>query len=93
MGKLIKGPWSLLTDSQVDLQIPSNKLEYVSFDVETTGLNRSDRIVEIGFVAFSEGKVLEEWSTLLNPLRDIGKSNIHGITPTALPLLGISKYP
>jgi len=82
MGKLIKGPWSLMTDSQVDLQIPSSNLEYVSFDVETTGLNKSDRIVEIGFVAFSEGKVLEEWSTLLNPLRDIGKSNIHGITPT-----------
>lgn len=82
MGKLIKGPWSLMTDSQIDLQIPSDKLEYVSFDVETTGLNKSDRIVEIGFVAFSEGKVLEEWSTLLNPLRDIGKSNIHGITPT-----------
>jgi len=82
MGKLIKGPWSLMTDSQVDLQTPSSNLEYVSFDVETTGLNKSDRIVEIGFVAFSEGKVLEEWSTLLNPLRDIGKSNIHGITPT-----------
>lgn len=82
MGKLIKGPWSLMTDSQADLQIPSSNLEYVSFDVETTGLNKSDRIVEIGFVAFSEGKVLEEWSTLLNPLRDIGKSNIHGITPT-----------
>jgi DNA polymerase-3 subunit epsilon len=82
MGKLIKGPWSLKTDSQVDLQTPSSSLEYVSFDVETTGLNKSDRIVEIGFVAFSEGKVLEEWSTLLNPLRDIGKSNIHGITPT-----------
>jgi DNA polymerase-3 subunit epsilon len=71
-----------MTDSQADLQIPSSNLEYVSFDVETTGLNKSDRIVEIGFVAFSEGKVLEEWSTLLNPLRDIGKSNIHGITPT-----------
>ncbi len=82
MGKLIKGPWSLMTDAETDLTVPSSKLEYVSFDVETTGLNKSDRIVEIGFVAFSDGKVLEEWSTLLNPLRDIGKSNIHGITPT-----------
>jgi DNA polymerase-3 subunit epsilon len=82
MGKLIKGPWSLISDSHVDLQIPSGNLEYVSFDVETTGLTKSDRIVEIGFVVFSQGKVLEEWSTLLNPLRDIGKSNIHGITPT-----------
>jgi DNA polymerase-3 subunit epsilon len=82
MGKLIKGPWSLLANGETDLTAPSSKLEYVSFDVETTGLNKNDRIVEIGFVAFSNGKVLEEWSTLLNPLRDIGKSNIHGITPT-----------
>jgi DNA polymerase-3 subunit epsilon len=55
-------------------------MEYVSFDVETTGLYKNDRIIEIGFVAFNDGKVIEEWSTLLNPLRDIGKSNIHGIT-------------
>jgi DNA polymerase-3 subunit epsilon len=82
MGKLIKGPWSLVPSTETDLTVPSSKLEYVSFDVETTGLNKSDRIVEIGFVAFSDGKVLEEWSTLLNPLRDVGKSNIHGITPT-----------
>jgi len=82
MGKLIKGPWSLMSKTETELTFPSDKLEYVSFDVETTGLNKSDRIVEIGFVAFSDGKVIEEWSTLLNPLRDIGKSNIHGITPT-----------
>jgi len=80
MGKLIKGPWSLTSDSHTDLTLPGSKMEYVSFDVETTGLYKNDRIVEIGFVAFSDGKVIEEWSTLLNPLRDIGKSNIHGIT-------------
>lgn len=82
MGLLIKGPWSLATDTHTFLTTPSNNLEYVSFDVETTGLYKNDRIVEIAFVAFSEGKVLEEWSTLINPLRDIGKSNIHGITPS-----------
>ena len=82
MGKLIKGPWSLMTGAQSDLIAPSKNLEYVSFDVETTGFNKNDRIVEIGFVAFSSWKILEEWSTLINPLRDIGKSNIHGITPT-----------
>ena len=80
MGKLIKGPWSLSNDSNTDLMLPRSKMEYVSFDVETTGLYKNDRIVEIGFVAFSDGKILEEWSTLVNPLRDIGKSNIHGIT-------------
>lgn len=80
MGKLIKGPWSLTSDSHTDLTLPGSKMEYVSFDVETTGLYKNDRIIEIGFVAFNDGKVIEEWSTLLNPLRDIGKSNIHGIT-------------
>jgi len=80
MGRLIKGPWSLTNNSQVEQSLPSRDLEFVAFDVETTGLYKNDRIVEIAFVAFSDGKVLEEWSTLVNPLRDIGKSNIHGVT-------------
>jgi DNA polymerase-3 subunit epsilon len=80
MGKLIKGPWSLTKNPQVEQTLPSRELEYVAFDVETTGLYKNDRIVEIAFVAFCDGKVLEEWSTLVNPLRDIGKSNIHGVT-------------
>jgi len=80
MGRLIKGPWSLANNPQVEQTLPSRELEYVAFDVETTGLFKNDRIVEIGLVAFSDGKVLEEWSTLLNPMRDIGKSNIHGVT-------------
>jgi DNA polymerase-3 subunit epsilon len=82
MGKLIKAPWSLTSDSNTDPTLAKDQLEYIAFDVETTGLYKNDRIVEIGFVAFSNGKVIEEWSTLINPLRDIGKSNIHGITPS-----------
>ncbi len=80
MGKLIKGPWSVFNDDSNDLILPNDGLEYVAFDVETTGFNKSDRIVEIGFVVFKNGQLLEEWSTLLNPQRDVGKSNIHGIT-------------
>ena len=80
MGKLIRGPWSLSNIDENQLVTPTNELEYVAFDVETTGFNRTDRIVEIGFVAFKNGQLLEEWSTLINPLRDVGKSNIHGIT-------------
>ena len=80
MGNLIKGPWSL-TNSRPSKQIFSKSdLEFVAFDVETTGFNKNDRIIEIGIVAFKGGKVLEEWSTLINPLRDVGKTNIHGIT-------------
>ena len=80
MGRLIKGPWSFSATEDQDLVLPSDELEYVAFDVETTGFNKNDRIVEIGFVTFKNGELLEEWSTLLNPQRDVGKSNIHGIT-------------
>jgi len=80
MGRLIMGPWSIGKAHDQDLIVPSDDLEYVAFDVETTGFNKNDRIVEIGLVTFKNGQLLEEWSTLLNPQRDVGKSNIHGIT-------------
>ena len=80
MGKLVKGPWSMVTNDLSGLALPNSNLEFVAFDVETTGFGKNDRIVEIALVAFKEGKILEEWSTLINPLRDVGKTNIHGIT-------------
>ena len=80
MGRLIKGPWAFGATDDQDLMPPSDDLEYVAFDVETTGFNKNDRIVEIALVTFKNGELLEEWSTLLNPQRDVGKSNIHGIT-------------
>lgn len=84
MGRIIRGPWSL-KDSDVDnLMNVSDEIEYVAFDLETTGLYKSDKIIEIALVVFKDGKILEEWSTLVNPLRDVGKTNIHGITPSML---------
>lgn len=80
MGQVIKGPWAFGDSNPQKFVFPSDDLEYVAFDVETTGLYKNDRIVEIGFVVFKNGQILEEWSTLLNPQRDVGKSNIHGIT-------------
>jgi DNA polymerase-3 subunit epsilon len=80
MGKIIKGPWPAVFDSEVNLLSPKNDLEWVAFDTETTGFKNSDRIVEIGFVVFKNGEILEEWSTLINPQRDVGATNIHGIT-------------
>ena len=80
MGKVIKGPWPAVFDSEVNLLSPKNDLEWVAFDTETTGFKNSDRIVEIGFVVFKNGEILEEWSTLNNPQRDVGATNIHGIT-------------
>src|SRR3954454_9923654 len=50
-------------------------------DVETTGLSpRTDRIVELGVVLLDDrGEVEAEFETLLNPGRDVGPTNLHGI--------------
>ncbi|WP_144720145.1 exonuclease domain-containing protein [Agrococcus jejuensis] len=56
---------------------------YTVIDVETTGFSpaHGDRIVEIAFVLVSErGDVEEQWSTLLDPQRDVGPTRIHGIS-------------
>ena len=42
--------------------------EFVSFDIETTGLNAvNDRMTEIGAQIFKEGDVLKEFNTFVNP--------------------------
>ena len=56
---------------------------FAVIDVETTGLfpERHDRIVELGVVVLdAEACRLEEWTTLVNPCRDVGPTRIHGIT-------------
>lgn len=43
-------------------------LTFVVFDLETTGLSPSlDRIIEIGAVKFSDGKIIDRFSTLVDP--------------------------
>jgi DNA polymerase III epsilon subunit family exonuclease len=59
-------------------------VRYAVVDIETTGFapRLGDRIVEIAMVRVSEdGTVEDEWSTLVNPLRDVGPTAIHGISP------------
>jgi DNA polymerase-3 subunit epsilon len=56
---------------------------YTCIDFETTGLfpTRHDRVVEIGVVFVTDdGEVEGEWSTLVNPGRDVGPTSIHGVT-------------
>ena len=56
---------------------------YTVVDLETTGLfpKKHDRVVEIGIVVLSDDGVVEaEWTTLVNPQRDVGPTYIHGIT-------------
>ena len=56
---------------------------YAVIDLETTGTRTSwhDRIVEIGIVRLDErGRSIDEWSSLVNPDRDLGPQHIHGIS-------------
>lgn len=58
---------------------------YAVIDLETTGFSpaKHHRILEIGVVEVSEtGEIEREWASLVNPGRDIGNSDIHGITAT-----------
>lgn len=65
---------------------PSRSFESVHFsvvDVETTGLfpERSDRIIEIAIIrADCTGKLLDQYTTLVNPSRDLGPTHIHHIS-------------
>jgi len=51
-------------------------------DVETTGLfPKTDRIVELAVLRINAaGDVLEEFETLVNPDRDLGPTDLHGIS-------------
>tara|TARA_Y100000590_G_scaffold467294_1_gene645709 strand:- start:33 stop:2834 length:2802 start_codon:yes stop_codon:yes gene_type:complete len=42
--------------------------EYLSFDLETTGLNHSkDKITEIALCRFRDGEIVDQYTTLINP--------------------------
>lgn len=59
--------------------------EYAIIDLETTGFSpkNHDRIIEIGIVRIDpQGNRLQEYCTLINPQRDIGGTQVHGITAT-----------
>lgn len=51
-------------------------------DCETTGLGPHDRIVEIAVVTLDpkSWETLDEYDTLINPERDVGPVDLHGIT-------------
>ncbi|GAA1041700.1 hypothetical protein GCM10009557_66020 [Virgisporangium ochraceum] len=56
--------------------------EYALVDVETTGLNPAeDRIIQVAVAHVSSHGVLQRtWSTLIDPERDPGPVEIHGLT-------------
>lgn len=56
---------------------------YAVIDLETTGLRTSwhDRVVEVAVVRLDAyGRVVDEWCSLVNPDRDMGPQDIHGIS-------------
>lgn len=55
-------------------------------DVETTGLGKHDRIIEIAIVLLDGQGVKKEWDSLINPLRDVSNGNIHGLSASHLSL-------
>lgn len=65
---------------------------YAVVDVETTGLHHYDRIVSAAVYRLdSRGDIEDHWYTLVNPERDPGPVEIHGLTSEMLrgaPLFG-----
>jgi DNA polymerase-3 subunit epsilon len=59
---------------------------FAVIDCETTGFGKLDRMLEIAVVVLDAAtlKTVDEFDTLLNPLRDVGRSDIHGIQPSML---------
>lgn len=56
---------------------------FVVLDFETTGLSpkQGDRVVQVALVKLDmAGKRQEVWSSIVNPGRDVGPTEIHGIT-------------
>lgn len=57
--------------------------EFCVVDVETTGFSPrlGDRVIEVAAVRMrGNGVVIDEWVTLVNPNRDLGATDIHGIS-------------
>lgn len=54
---------------------------FVVVDVETTGVYDTDKIVEVAAVTVSpNGRIVDEWDTLVNPERDVGPTHIHRVS-------------
>lgn len=70
---------------------PAEYSRYIAIDIETTGLNDSDRIIEIGAVLIENGKKVKTFSTFVKcdiPIPD-GVSSLTGITEDDLAKNGI----
>ncbi|RBM19669.1 exonuclease domain-containing protein [Streptomyces sp. PT12] len=55
---------------------------FVVLDCETTGFSpeRGDRMVSLALVTVERGRITDRWTSLVDPGRDTGPVEIHGIT-------------
>lgn len=73
-------------ETYLHFQTIAFKADYISLDLETTGLHNSDRIIEIGAVFVFKGKVIGEFDQLVNPCLPLTAfiTQLTGITDSAL---------
>lgn len=66
----------------MDLSRPWAEYPILVLDTETTGIGEGHAIVEIAAVRLESGVIVEEWSALIDPGRDIPAeaTAVHGIT-------------
>ena len=66
----------------IDLTAPALDQPIVVFDCETTGIGEDHAVVECAAVRFEGGIPVAQWSSLINPGRDIPPeaTAVHGIT-------------
>ena len=53
---------------------------FAALAITTTGWSDYDRIIEIAGVVSESGTVVDEFQTLVNPMRDVGAVGDHGVT-------------
>lgn len=59
-------------DTNIIENIDESLTDFVVFDIETTGFSsKNDKIIEIGAVRVRDGEVISEFSTFVNPKRNI----------------------
>ncbi len=80
-----QGDGAVKRESQGTLK-PANSRKIAVVDTETTGVYPTrDRVIEVAIVlADWDGTVEERFVTLINPNRDLGETNIHGIRASDL---------
>ena len=68
------------------LDQPLEKVDFIIFDIETTGLSPlgGDKIIEIAAVRVKNGKIIDEFSSLVNPQRENSAYFINHINDSQL---------